>query len=212
MRGRTSIAPSTHAPQDEEQREHVRARRAMPPRPDDAPHASRRRHARGREVASQARSRTASYGQNRIPTPSAVARARRAHDAERRSWSAACCDHRGRAAGGASSAAWREAAPRRTRLELLVDLRELRVPVLAAHDTVSLVRPYRSIFLYRFDRGMSSARAVSVTFQSNSRSFARRNARSAACLNSSNVLQSSSVPRPPRSATRRPTRRSTSSR
>ena len=64
------------------------------------------------------------------------------------------------------------------------------------------VRPYRSIFLYRFDRGMSSARAVSDTFQSNSRSFASKNARSAACLNSSNVLQSSSEPRPACSGSR----------
>ena len=47
---------------------------------------------------------------------------------------------------------------------------------------------------------MSSARAVSDTFQSNSRSLASRNARSAACLNSSNVLHSSSEPSPACSA------------
>src|SRR3712207_8934936 len=51
---------------------------------------------------------------------------------------------------------------------------------------VSRVSPYRSIFLYRFERGMSNTRAVSETFQSNSRSLARRKARSAACLKSSN--------------------------
>src|SRR5918999_780002 len=58
---------------------------------------------------------------------------------------------------------------------------------------------------------MSNTRAVSETFQSNSRSFASRKARSAACLNSSNVLHSRSGPRPTWSGPRRPTNRSTSS-
>src|SRR6185312_17035643 len=92
--------------------------------------------------------------------------------------------------------------------QLLVDLGELLVPITFRHHapqlTVSRVRPYRSIFLYRFERGMSSPRAVSDTFQSYSRSFASRNARSAACLNSSNVLHSSSEPRPACSGSRWP--------
>ena len=50
---------------------------------------------------------------------------------------------------------------------------------------------------------MSSARAVSDTFQSCSRSFASRNARSAACLNSSNVLQSAQRAQPAWSPTPR---------
>jgi hypothetical protein len=44
---------------------------------------------------------------------------------------------------------------------------------------------------------MSSARAVSLTFQSCWRSLASRNARSAACLNSSKVPMSVSAPSPP---------------
>ena len=50
---------------------------------------------------------------------------------------------------------------------------------------------------------MSSARAVSATFQSCSRSLAARKRRSAASLNSSNVLLASSVPMPPLTEERR---------
>jgi len=59
--------------------------------------------------------------------------------------------------------------------------------------------------------GMSSDRAVSLTFQSCSRSFESRNARSASCLNSSNVVHDASDPIPvPSSAVLLPTNRSTS--
>ena len=58
---------------------------------------------------------------------------------------------------------------------------------------------------------MSSARAVSDTFQSNARNFASRKARSACALNSSNVAHSAREPIPaPSSAGRRPASRSTS--
>src|SRR6267142_6499915 len=57
--------------------------------------------------------------------------------------------------------------------------------------------PYRSIFLYRLLRGICNVRAVSDTFQSCSCSFRNKKARSAACLNSSNVPARNQVASPP---------------
>src|SRR6266550_4900603 len=59
-------------------------------------------------------------------------------------------------------------------------------------------RPYRSIFLYKLLRGICNVRAVSDTFQSCSCNLRSRKARSAACLNSSNVAARSQVASPSR--------------
>src|SRR6202165_3343111 len=106
-------------------------------------------------------------------------------------------------------------------LEELVHLPHLTIPVpifFFVRHYASRARPYRSIFLYRLLRGICNVRAVSDTFQSCSCSLPSRNARSAACLNSSNVaarIQAASspgspLPPLPRSAPPRPTNRSTS--
>ena len=61
------------APHDEQQRQHVRARRAMPPRPHAAPEPAERRRRRPRRDSRRVRApQRRGYGQNRMPTPSAV--------------------------------------------------------------------------------------------------------------------------------------------
>src|SRR6266550_4094934 len=87
--------------------------------------------------------------------------------------------------------------------EQLVHLAHLAIPVpfllfVDHYPPPSLrARPYRSIFLYKLLRGICNVRAVSDTFQSCSCNLPTRNARSAACLNSSNVPARSQAASPP---------------
>ena len=198
----------------------MRACGTMPPRPDRAPQPAGDHYADSRKVTDEAKSAFRRIrpdhhrGRDRDGQSEPGVHAERARRL--------CRGSRGLGGGGTrrnssrfarAFAYWcrRRAAQQgfiRQRGQLLVDLRQLLVPISVRHQlTASRLSPYRSIFLYRLERGISRARAVSDTFQSSSRSLARRNARSAACLNSSNVLHSSSEPNPACSGSRLPTGR-----
>src|SRR5436190_12713461 len=90
--------------------------------------------------------------------------------------------------------------------EQLVHLAHLAIPVpfllfVDHYPPPSLrARPYRSIFLYKLLRGICNVRAVSDTFQSFSCNLPSRKARSADCLNSSNVAARNQPASPPDAA------------